>query len=49
MDLSSHLSMMGAQDVLSNTSRECKHPTDVNLIPAPSLKYRVLKPLEDER
>lgn len=40
--------MLGAQDMLSNTSRECKYPTTVTLVPALSLKYKVLNPLEDE-
>lgn len=48
MDLSSHFWMLGAQDMLSNTSRECKYPTTVTLVPALSLKYKVLNPLEDE-
>lgn len=49
LDLSSHLSKLGVQDVFSNTSRECKYPTSVSLIPALSLKYRVLNPLNDEQ
>lgn len=49
MDLSSHPSMLGVQDVFFNTSRECKYPTTVSLIPALSLKYRVINPLEDEQ
>lgn len=49
LDLSSHLLMLGVQDMLSNNSRECKYPTTVSLVPALSLKYRVLNPLEDEQ
>lgn len=41
--------MLGVQDMLFNTSRECKYPTTVTLVPALSLKYRVLNPLEDEQ
>lgn len=37
LDLSSHLSMPGVQNVLSNTSREYKYPTTVSLVPALSL------------
>lgn len=49
LDLSSHFSMLGVQDVFSNTSRERKYPTTVSLLPALSLKYRDLNPLEDEQ